>query len=427
MLGAYGFIGSGIVRHLRSSGYQVAGLGRDRRAAIRAFPTLDWTFSDLADLQQQSDWDKILDGIDIVVNCAGALQDGGRDRLDIVHQNAIAALAAACAAKDMAIVQISAIGVNEAADTPFLRTKAAGDLAVQTSGTRHWIIRPGLVIDRTCYGSTALLRMLAAIPLVQPLAMEDAPVQTVGLPDLAEVVELAIRGDIADGAVFDLVEDEPHRLRDVVDAVRSWLGFSPARYRLNIPRPLAYMIAFFADLLGHLGWRSPLRSTALAAVENGVTGDPAAWRALANRPVRDLNSFLNDTPALPADRFAARLGLIMPLTVATLFLFWLLSGVIGLLRIDEAAATLIKAGWSSGMASASVILWSVIDIALAGLLMMRKHAVKACIAMAIVSGIYLVAGTVVTPELWIDPLGPLVKIVPAMILAIAGTAMLGER
>lgn len=427
ILGAYGFIGSGVVRHLRSAGYDVAGLGRDRDTAQRAFPALEWSISDLAKLQKADHWHDILNGIDVVINCAGALQDGARDRLDIVHTGSIRALAEACAARQIAIVQISAIGASKSASTRFFRTKAAGDLAVRNSGARHWIIRPGLVIDRTVYGGTALLRMLAAIPLVQPLAMRDSPVQTVGLPDLAGAVEMAIRGDIPDGAVFDLVEEEPHNLSNVVSALRRWLGFSPARYHLNIPLGLARAIALFADLLGHLGWRSPMRSTALAAIEDGVTGDPLQWRSITNRSVRDLNRFLEETPALPADRLAARLSLLLPLTVATLFLFWFSSGVIGLMQIDEAASTLIRAGWSDGIASLSVICWSVVDIALAGLLLVRKHAVKACIAMAVVGGIYLVAGTVVTPELWADPLGPLVKIVPAIVLAIAGAAILVER
>ncbi|MEZ5722597.1 MAG: hypothetical protein R3D59_13925 [Paracoccaceae bacterium] len=41
-----------------------------------------------------------------------------------------------------------------------------------------------------------------------------------------------------------------------------------------------------ADLMGRLGWRSPLRSTAIAALEAGVTGDPRAWAAAGRAPCR---------------------------------------------------------------------------------------------------------------------------------------------
>ena len=48
--------------------------------------------------------------------------------------------------------------------------------------------------------------------------------------------------------------------------------------------------------------------------------------------------------------------------------------------------------------------------------------------MAIVLSLgYLAAGTVVTPELWADPLGPFVKVLPAIALAGLLAAMAEER
>ena len=40
---------------------------------------------------------------------------------------------------------------------------------------------------------------------------------------------------------------------------------------------------------------------------------------------------------------------------------------------------------------------------------------------------YLGAATLLTPELWADPLGPLVKIIPAVMLPLAVLAMVDER
>ncbi len=427
VLGAYGFIGSGIVRHLNDRGFKVVGLGRNQRAAKRAFPDLEWIIHDLSDLQAGADWQSLLQGVGTVINCAGALQDGGNDRLDIVHERAIAALAHCCAKMGVSIVQISAAGAHPDANTRFLRTKAAGDTAIRESGARHWIIRPGIVLGRTAYGGTALLRMVAATPLIQPMAYADAQVQTVGMQNLAGTVEMAVRGQLREGSVFDLVEEEVHGLGDLAAAIRGWLGFSPARYRFPIPAWSVRCLSVVADGLGHLGWRSPLRSTAISAIEVGVTGDPSQWRELSDRPISGMHQTLAALEPLPADRLAARLSLLMPLTVATLFLFWLLSGIIGLISVDKAAATLIDAKWHAGLAIAAVLFWSVVDIGLAVLVLVRRYSRIACIAMVMVGALYLVAATATTPWLWLDPLGPLVKILPAIMLAIAGAVMLEER
>jgi hypothetical protein len=40
---------------------------------------------------------------------------------------------------------------------------------------------------------------------------------------------------------------------------------------------------------------------------------------------------------------------------------------------------------------------------------------------------YLAAGTWLTPELWLDPLGPFVKIFPSVALALAVAALTEER
>lgn len=40
---------------------------------------------------------------------------------------------------------------------------------------------------------------------------------------------------------------------------------------------------------------------------------------------------------------------------------------------------------------------------------------------------YIVAGTAVAPDLWSDPLGPLLKIFPILALALVGLAILDER
>ena len=320
ILGAYGLIGTEIARACIARGWRVRGLGRDS-AKMQA--RIDWVQTDLRHLSNAADWAALLEHTDVVANAAGALQDGPSGTVAEVHETAIAAMAQAAAVGQVQrIVQISAVGARADASTAFLVSKAQGDNAIRKSGIDYVILRPGLVLGRSVYGGTALLRMLAAVPLIQPLAHGDAEVQVVDMDDLVAAVLIAADGRVPAGTECDLVSAEPVKVRSLLAGVRAWLGFPAARADLEIPQSLSWLIGRLADGLGHLGWRSPLRTTALQALREGVTGDPAPWRALRNENLPGLTSILARHNSTLQDRWHARLSLLFPLILAVLALFW---------------------------------------------------------------------------------------------------------
>ncbi|MBY0563006.1 MAG: SDR family oxidoreductase [Hyphomonadaceae bacterium] len=425
LLGGYGFIGLEAARALIARGHAVTAVGRDIAHGRRVLPNAQWLAADIAQRATPESWTPLLDGIDGVVNASGALQDGLRDNVTAVQDTAIRALVAACETAGVKrFVQVSAPGVSADATTGFLRSKAAGDAALAAS-TLDWVIlRPGLVWGRTATGGTALVRMLAAFPVFQPLMLADARVQTVDIDDVCAAIVAAVEGKLPGGTDIDLVEAAPLTLGDIVAQVRAWHGFPPPRTTLHAPRVLGALAARLGDAAGWLGWRTPLRTTSLRALERGVIGDPAPWRLLNGAHVARFAEALARRPVTKQDRLFARLQLLLPLMIITLSGFWIASGLIGIAQRDAAAAVL------SGRLDnpvAFVIAGSLADIAIGLALLWRPWARLACFGMIALTAIYLIAGTLITPALWLDPLGAFVKTLPAALLALACAAMLEER
>lgn len=427
ILGGYGFLGAEIMRACMAAGYDCIGLGRSAATGERLVPEAAWIGADMATLDTAEKWTPHLSGVDAVVNAAGALQDGARDDLDAIHRRSIAALVAAAEKAGVKrFVQISAPGADAGASTAFLRTKAAGDAAARASSFDWVILKPGLVIGRGAYGGTALLRMLAGFPFMTPLIHANARVQTVALEDVADAVVAALLGEIPMRREFDLVEDASHSLREIVCGFRRRLGFAPARFEPDLPPSAAAPVAAIADVAGALGWRSPLRSTAMKVMSENVLADPAAWREATGRGLRSFDESLASIESDAQGRIFARAGLAMPLMIMSLGVFWVLSGVVGLVEIERAAAHLY-ASMGAASAKALVIAGSLVDILIGAGLLVKITSRAAALASFVVAMSYLVAGTLIEPALWADPFGALAKIIPLSAMGLAVALMQEER
>lgn len=428
LIGAYGFIGSAIARRLVAKGHEVRAFGRDIGFGARSAPALEWVQGDLNHMTHAKDWGEMLDGIDAVVNASGALQSGGGERLGDIQLRSIVALIDACETAGVArFVQISAPGAMPRDDTAFLATKGKADARLMASRLRWAILRPTLVIGRDAYGGTLLIRSLAAQPWLLFLVHGEARMQTVALADVARAVTRCLRRNAPAGIDAVLSERVEHSLKEVVLAHRRWLGLPAPRKVVALPAWLARPVSLIADALGAFGWRSPLRSTTMAMVGRGVTADPASGETLLERPYSSLDETLAAFPSGLQDRWQARLVLLLPLILGSLALLWLSSGIIGLARMDAVTAQLAGTSLSPRIAWLLGVGGGVIDIALGFAILFRRWARSAALGMVAVTLAYLLAGSVLRPDLWLDPLAPLMKAVPALVLALVAAALLDKR
>ena len=426
VIGAYGLVGSSVSARLVAEGHAVVGVGRDIAAARRRFPALDWHRADLA-TASVADWTALLAGVEAVVNCAGALQDSPRDDLRAVHVGGVRRLAEACAAAGIRrFVHISAAGVEAGRATAFNATKLETEALLAESPLEWIILRPGLVFASAAYGGTALLRGLAGFPGATPVVFGDSLIQVIGAEDLAVAVARCLAPEAPSRVSLDLVHVEALTLVDLVGRLRGWLGLPPAP-TVRLPPVLARLAAAASDALAFLGWRSPMRTASLEQLRMGVRGRSEDAARLGLTP-RSLDALLAAAPSGVQERWFARAYFAKPAILACLFGFWLVSGLVGLtVGFEEAVAVLTAAGMAPGPAAAAVIGGSLVDIALALLLAWRPTAAHALQGMLLVTAGYLIGATLVRPDLWLDPLGPLVKSIPAAFLALAALATLDER
>ena len=426
--GAYGLIGAACLARLYRDGHEVTGAGRDITQAQRRAPFAKWMVADYRRLTLAGDWLPLLEGFDAVVNCVGVLQDGMHDDVQRIQGSATTALFAACERAGVKrVVHISAIGAARTAPTVFARSKAEAEDNLSRRQLGWVILRPGLVLAPAVYGGTAMLRGLAGVPFVTPVIEPDARLQVVSVDDVAAAVAHSLAPDAKLNVKWDVAHPDVLTLASVVGATRDWLGFR-RRPIWRVPHGLGSMVSAFADLLGYLGWRSPARSTAVRQLAAGVVGAPAPWIAATGIEPKSLEAILAQQPSSVADRWFARLFLFKPVAIAGLALFWIATGVMTLGPGSAAALGHLKAaGLPPKVAGPLVVAGALFDYFLGLGLLLRPAARAVLYVMLGATALYLVAGTVLAPQLWTDPLGPYLKIVPVIIATLFTLAIIDER
>jgi uncharacterized protein YbjT (DUF2867 family) len=426
--GAAGFIGEHVTRALVADGWAVIGGARDLASARRLLPEIEWVRVDFGRDTDPETWRKRLDGCDALVNCVGILQSSWRDQSRRVHVDATVALfEGARRAGVRRLLHISALGADAAGATDFARDKAAADSALETmDGTI--VLRPSLVYALANHGGTALIRALAGLPGVVPIPSGDITFDPIHAEDLAAIAVRCLDPRVDAKGIFDVGGPQRLTLREIVDEQRTWLGFGGARL-VEIPDWILAAALRLGDLVGWLGNPGPMRSTTVVQARAMPRANSGAIVSLTGIQPRTMREAFASTPSSSAARLEARLGFAVPALRIALGLFWIVSGLIALMpgsfgtarTIAEAAG--VAPGWSGWFVTAGAL----VDLAL-GLPMLVGVAVrKVALVQATLCTLYVVALSVLLPVLWLDPLGPLAKVVPLIFAALIVAAAAGNR
>ena len=432
VLGASGLIGRFVTDDLRARGFDLIGVARKFSPSHRVsafdleLPILSMEPAALARLIEDH-------GVDVVVNCLGVLQDGPGSDTGAVHRDFVARLLQAIRDSGRAIrlVHISIPGAPEEDRTAFSVTKREAERLIAASTIPHAILRPGFVVAPAAYGGSAMLRALAAFPLDLPSCESGTIFRPVAVEDISATIAWLAGRDIDDAAAssltWDLMQPQKVTLSGVIEQFR--FAFGTADYpRLTMPEFMLDLGPKLGDLANRLGWMPPMCTTAIAELRRGVTGDPAAWMAATGIVPKTISQMVGQRSATIQDKWFARLFLIKALVIASLAVFWIASGFIALFISYHAAAAILSShGFPPSLVAPVTIGTSLMDMTIGSLIAFRRTCAAGLIAGIAVSLGYMAGTAILTPDLWIEPLGALVKTGPAIVLMMVALLILDNR
>lgn len=407
--GASGFIGSRLRAALLARGHEVIGVARRVPDGAAAG---SWLALDVA-RTTTADWRSHLHGVDVVVNAVGIFREHGAQRFDTLHLGSAHALFHACAdAGVRRVLQVSALGADDEAQTPYHRSKKAADDLLLALPLDAVVVQPSLVFGVQGESARWFLAWasLPCLPLpaggrqrLQPVHLDDAAQALVAL---AEAKDGRWRG-----RRIALVGPQPLALSDYLQSLRSALGL-PRAFGVTVPAAWMALAARIGDRLPGL----PFDRAAWQMLQRGNSAPADAMLALLGHAPRDARHFIEPEHAA-AQRRAARLAWLLPLLRLSLALVWIVTGIVslGLYPVSQSYELLARAGVPSALQPAMLYGAALFDLLLGVLCLwpMRRRRWLWWTQVGLIL-FYTAVITLKLPEFWLHPYGPVLKNLPIL-------------
>mgnify|MGYP000088427839 FL=1 len=244
IFGGSGFVGNHLVQVLARQGYRIRVAVRrpDLAGDVRMFGGVGQIVPIQANLRNEASVQRAAAGSDIVINLVGIGHQAGKQSFQAVHVEGAAAVArAAKAAGATALVHLSALGVDKAADvSAYASSKLNGEDAVLAAFPQAVIIRPSLMFGQGD-GFFNLMGSLARILPVMPLISGKTLFQPVFVGDVADAIAKAAQGAVKTGRIYELGGPDVESHKVLMERILREAGRNPML--VSVPSGLMKMMA----------------------------------------------------------------------------------------------------------------------------------------------------------------------------------------
>lgn len=247
ILGGTGFVGRALCRALNAIdvGRRLTVPSR-RPAAAKALAMLPIVHVEPADVHDPRTLERLVAGHDAVINLVAVLH-GDAARFNRVHVELPRSLVRACAAAGVRrVLHVSALGVDAAQPSLYLRSKADGEALLRAAPLDLTVLRPSVIFGAEDRFMNTFARLQRFAPLV-PLAGADARFQPVWVNDVANALVACLERPATAGRVFECAGPDVFTLRELVTLAGRWSG--APRPVLPLPAALGRLQALAMEWL----------------------------------------------------------------------------------------------------------------------------------------------------------------------------------
>ncbi len=307
ILGGTGFVGSSLVAKLDQAGYQVKVLSRRREAAkhLILLPNVQVVNCDIFDNHALK---AALTGNDAVINLVGILHEAGNSGFEKIHHQLPRRIVQICDELGIArLMHMSALQANKYAPSAYLKSKAAGEMAINEFSEKLniTIFKPSVIFGRDDSFINMFANLVKFMPVIA-LAKPDAKFQPIWVEDVAQCFVNALENTATYGKSYELGGPQIVTLKQLIQQVMDILG--KQRPIIGLNDTFSMLQAFTLEWLPiKLMTRDNIRSMQI----DSVTAQPIATELNVTPTALDVivpEYLLNTDPRAAYDAFRSAAG-----------------------------------------------------------------------------------------------------------------------
>ena len=259
LIGGTGFVGGALARRLCSRAASpgkgipcghadfLLTLPTRRPERVRHLTVLPTARIVQADVHDEATLARLMVGQDVVISLAGILKGNfQRTHAELPGKIARAAASANNSAGMPRLIHVSALAAAANAPSAYLRSKAAGEAALQAAYPEATIFRPSVIFGQGDSFLTLFARLLKIAPIV-PLACADARFQPVWVEDVVTAIIASLDRPESRGQIYTLCGPREYTLGELV-AYAGRISGHP-RPIIGLPFAFSMLQAFFMEFL----------------------------------------------------------------------------------------------------------------------------------------------------------------------------------
>ena len=250
IFGGSGQIGRHLIRKLTKNNYTVTVVTRNihqKSYLIKTQANAGYIEIVESSIFDESKLRKLFEKADICINLVGILYEKkGGNTFKNIHSIFPSLLAKLCKEYELKkLIHISALGINDAVDSKYAKSKLEGEKSIQANFSLTTILRPSIVYSVDDNFTTNFMTLLNRLPFFPMYYSGQTKFMPIHCSDLTEIIHYVITKNI-DTKIIECVGPETITFKEILKKLLNLIG--KKRILISLPIPLGRLTASFFEL-----------------------------------------------------------------------------------------------------------------------------------------------------------------------------------
>ncbi len=251
IFGGSGQIGRNLIRKLTKNNFRVTVVTRNihqKSYIIKTQANAGYLDIVEANIYDEIKIRKLFEKVDICINLVGILFEKKKgNTFENIHTVFPTLLSKLCKEYDLKnFIHLSALGINEAVDSNYAKTKLAGEKNILSFFPKATILRPSVVYSIDDNFTTNFMTLLSRLPIFPLYYSGKTKFMPIHCSDLTDIIFHIISNNI-ESKIIECVGPETYSFKEILEKLLVLID--KKRILIPLPLPLANMSAIIFQLL----------------------------------------------------------------------------------------------------------------------------------------------------------------------------------